>query len=105
MKNQIDMLIELQEMDSTDNSSNAKKCNNGKNTDQKLRDKLKSSVTPHVFNLYEKLYRAREGQALAKIEDGVCGGCHVVLPTKELPFVAEAKNIVQCWNCQRILYT
>ena len=102
MREQISKLIELQEIDGKvlSKAEKSKKANNG----VKIRKKLASSLNPNLFSLYEKLYQARDGEALAKMEDGTCSACNVVLPTQEIGFISEQKSIVQCWNCSRILY-
>lgn len=102
MREQISKLIELQEIDAKvlSKAKNSLQAGNG----GKARKTLTSKLNPNLIFLYEKLYKARDGEALAKIEDGTCSACNVVLPTQEIGFISEQKSIVQCWNCSRILY-
>jgi len=102
LREQISKLIELQEIDAKVLSKAKKRKQTGNGG--KTRKKLTSALNPNLFSLYEKLFSAREGEALAKMEDGTCSACNVVLPTQEIGFISEQKNIVQCWNCSRILY-
>ena len=102
MREQISKLIELQEMDAKA-FSKAKK-NSKRKRGSKSREKITSTLRPNIFSLYEKLYKARDGEALAKIEDGTCSACNVVLPTQEVGIISEERDIVQCWNCSRILH-
>jgi predicted nucleic acid-binding Zn-ribbon protein len=53
---------------------------------------------------YTALRRQKGGQAVALLENGVCQGCRVALPTSVVQRVRRGDEIVYCGSCQRILY-
>ncbi len=57
---------------------------------------------PQIIGLYEKL-RREKGQALARIEQGICRGCRISLSSNEIR-QARSGNLVHCSSCGRILY-
>ncbi len=57
---------------------------------------------PEIIALYEKL-KKQKGQALAKIEQGICRGCRLSLSVNEIQ-QARGGNLVHCSSCGRILY-
>ena len=59
---------------------------------------------PSDLTRYEKLRKARKGHAVAKVEQGMCQGCRITLPTQELQKVRISREPVQCNSCGRILY-
>ncbi|MCX7781712.1 MAG: C4-type zinc ribbon domain-containing protein [Negativicutes bacterium] len=59
------------------------------------------SIDGAVFAVYQKL-RARMSQPVAKLANGVCGGCRMNIPTSQLAVAASA--VVYCDNCGRMLY-
>jgi len=61
-----------------------------------------SEVAPQPLELYERI-RLRKGQAVAKVEQGRCQGCHLNLSMHELQ-QARAGAVAQCSSCGRILY-
>ena len=68
----------------------------------------RSEMTPQVpgsaLSVYESLRKSRNGYAVAKVERGMCQGCRIGLPTRELQQVRSSQDIVQCNSCRRILY-
>jgi len=66
------------------------------------RQVLTSEVTPQAFELYEGV-RSRKGQAVVRVEQGRCHGCHLTLSMNELQR-ARAGALAQCSSCGRILY-
>ena len=61
-------------------------------------------IPPSVLATYESLRRSRNGMAVAKVERGMCQGCRLSLPTRELQRARGAQEVVQCSSCRRILY-
>jgi len=47
--------------------------------------------------------KKQKGQAVAKVEQGLCRGCRISLPTAELQR-ARSGNLVQCSSCGRLLF-
>jgi predicted nucleic acid-binding Zn-ribbon protein len=59
-------------------------------------------ISPEALNLYEQT-KLIMGQAVAKVEQRRCQGCHITLPISCWQR-AKAGDLVQCNNCHRILY-
>ena len=66
------------------------------------RQVLTAEIDPKAVELYHKL-RRQKGQAVAKIEQGICGSCRISLPITDLQR-ARTGNLVQCSSCGRILF-
>ncbi|MBM4445760.1 MAG: hypothetical protein FJ023_00160 [Chloroflexi bacterium] len=66
------------------------------------RQVLGSEIAQQTLELYEGI-RLRKGQAVAKVEQGRCHGCHLNLSMNELQR-ARAGTLAQCSSCGRILY-
>jgi len=63
-----------------------------------------AKVEPQVLDLYTKLLSTRKGEALAELADRICHGCFVEIPRNLAIRLARQTEIVQCPNCQRILF-
>ena len=63
---------------------------------------LVQQIEPETLALYEQI-KLRRGQAIAKVEQGRCQGCHITLPISQGQ-KAKAGKLVQCNSCTRILY-
>ena len=68
----------------------------------KSRTELSQQISPENLNLYKKI-KLTKGQAIAKVEQGRCQGCHINLPTNQWR-KAKAGDLVHCSSCNRILY-
>lgn len=68
----------------------------------KSRIELAQQISPEILSLYEKI-KLTKGQAIAKVEQGRCQGCHINLPTNQWR-KAKAGDLVHCSSCNRILY-
>ena len=66
------------------------------------RQLLSAEIDPQALNLYQGLKR-QKGQAVARVEQGICCGCRISLPTTELQRV-RGDSLVQCSSCGRILF-
>ena len=66
------------------------------------RQQLLDKIDPPAADFYHEL-RKQKGQAVAKVEQGVCRGCRISLATTELQ-QARTGSLVQCSNCGRILF-
>ena len=72
-------------------------------SDLKHKRQLESAKIDHeVVEFYDKLWK-QKGQAVAKVEQGICRGCRISLPSFELQ-QAKSGNLVQCSSCGRILF-
>lgn len=59
-------------------------------------------VPPELVELYDKLRAAKEGVAIGRLDDGVCGGCHMRLSPREVTEAA-ASQPPRCVHCRRLL--
>ncbi len=66
------------------------------------RQRLAGEIDPPAFEFYETL-RKGKGIAVARVEQGICRGCRISLPTTDLQ-QARSGNLVQCSSCGRILF-
>lgn len=68
----------------------------------KSRQELAQQVDSEALKLYEQIRLSME-EAVAKVEQGRCQGCHITLPISQWQR-AKAGELVQCNSCNRILY-
>jgi predicted nucleic acid-binding Zn-ribbon protein len=54
---------------------------------------------------YTGLLNQKGGRAVALLENGICQGCRVALPTSVVQRVRRGAEVVYCGSCQRILYS
>lgn len=66
------------------------------------RQPLSAGIDTQAIELYQQL-KKQKGQAVAKIEQGICSGCRISLSTTELRR-ARSGRLVQCSSCGRILF-
>lgn len=66
------------------------------------RQLLLAKIDPQTVEFYYEL-KKQKGQAVAKVEQGICCGCRISLPTAELQR-ARSGNLLQCSSCGRILF-
>ena len=66
------------------------------------RQLLSTNIDSQAIELYQEL-KKQKGQAIAKVEQGICRGCRILLPTSELQ-QARSDSLVQCSSCGRILF-
>ncbi len=66
------------------------------------RDSIISEIDPKTMQLYLNL-RSHKGQAVVRVEQGKCQGCHITLPVSEWQRV-RAGNLACCSSCGRILF-
>lgn len=66
------------------------------------RQLLLAEIPPQAVELYQRLRKERR-TAVARVEQGICRGCRISLPTTELQ-KARSGNLVKCSSCGRILF-
>jgi uncharacterized protein len=66
------------------------------------RDAIAAGVAPESLLLYQRL-RKQKGTAVARVEQGICRGCRISLPSSDLQRV-RGGTLVQCSSCGRILF-
>ena len=73
--------------------------------EKKKRENFAKEIEDKIYKLYEKIRKSKKDRiAIVKIENGICCGCYMTLPTFIVEKVKKKKEIVQCENCSRILY-
>jgi len=66
------------------------------------RQLLSAEIDQQAIEFYQKL-RKQKGEAVARVEQGVCQGCRISLTTTEMQR-ARGGSLVQCSSCGRILF-
>lgn len=59
-------------------------------------------VDPELLDLYEELRPLKEGVAIGRLAEGICGGCHLRLTAAEQLEVSRS-DPPRCIHCRRIL--
>ena len=54
--------------------------------------------------LYDSLRKSKGGQAVSRVERGMCQGCRLSLPSTEVRRARGSSSPVRCGSCQRILF-
>ncbi|MGQ9662833.1 MAG: zinc ribbon domain-containing protein [Kiritimatiellia bacterium] len=67
------------------------------------RKRMASGIKETWLSRYE-LICSRKFPALVRIQDGVCGGCHMQLPPAVVHEARRRTSIVSCLHCGRLLY-
>lgn len=68
------------------------------------RASMASTIKKTDLHRYEQLRSAKGGQAIAKVERGLCRGCLMALPTHQLQRARSGRETVLCSSCGRILF-
>ena len=68
------------------------------------RESLASQVPEAILPLYNRLMKSKAGLAVAPLQEGKCGGCHMKLIASTVVAVQTDKEIARCEDCGRILY-
>lgn len=71
---------------------------------QSNREALAAAVEEVARGRYERLVKSKGENVLVGVNHGVCGGCHMKLPTQTLVACQANQELVTCINCGRILY-
>jgi predicted nucleic acid-binding Zn-ribbon protein len=67
------------------------------------RTRLASNVEEDLRDVYDRLFAAK-GEAVVPLENEVCTGCHMKVTASTNNRVKTGKEVVQCEQCNRILY-
>jgi predicted nucleic acid-binding Zn-ribbon protein len=71
---------------------------------ESAREEAATAVDESACHRYQRLFNSKGGRVVVGIQHGVCGGCHMRLPTQIVVQVRGEQEIVTCPNCARILY-
>ncbi|MBD3163032.1 MAG: hypothetical protein GF346_11485 [Candidatus Eisenbacteria bacterium] len=67
------------------------------------RDKWRAQVDPRDLRLFDRIVK-RHLRAIVPVEERICLGCYVTLPTSVSPPAGDQDRLLTCENCGRILY-
>ena len=70
---------------------------------EERRGRLRSQINSAHLPLYDRLRSDKLGQAVARVEQGMCLGCRISLPISIVQRVRLGEEIVQCPSCNRIM--
>ena len=59
---------------------------------------------PSVISRYDRLLKTKGDTLIVGVGGGVCGGCHMKLPTQSIVSAKGQSELVACPSCSRILY-
>ncbi len=68
------------------------------------RDERASGVDGDLLRNYDHVRRAHHGRGMAKHDRNLCLGCRISLPVQTVNRARAGSTLVQCPNCERILY-
>jgi predicted nucleic acid-binding Zn-ribbon protein len=71
---------------------------------QKDRERASSGLAPDLLDLYDRLFRSREGLAVVSVENLICQGCYTGITPNDEALLTAATTLVQCKFCSRIVY-
>ena len=67
------------------------------------REIVVKKTSPEIIKTYELVREARGGQGIARVVNGVCGGCFSYIPPQKVVEIKKMKKIYTCEFCGRIL--
>lgn len=68
------------------------------------RDDRSAEIDGELLRSYDRIRLAHAGRAVAKLDRNLCLGCRISLPTNLVNRARAGHTLVQCPNCERILY-
>lgn len=103
MKNQINLLNQLQELVLTRDEHHSTGDGSHMDALDKSIDDLVSRLDPDLKSLYQRLYK-KDHIVMAPMYNGCCAICSMRLPISQVQAVRLCKQIQNCPSCGRILY-
>ncbi|MBI5287748.1 MAG: hypothetical protein HY873_02120 [Chloroflexi bacterium] len=74
-------------------------------THEAERSKQAALIDPELLARYDHIRRVHQGRGVAKLDRNLCLGCRISLPVSAVNRARAGNTLVQCPNCERILYT
>ncbi|MCC5832058.1 MAG: zinc ribbon domain-containing protein [Chlamydiales bacterium] len=109
-----DLLVTLKEnLQSTEENSNIiekeiresiDKINEEGRSILEKREGMKGTVSPELFEIYERLLKNKRDRVVVPIEKRTCSGCHILLTPQHENLVRKGDRLIFCEHCSRILY-
>lgn len=72
---------------------------------QKERPHLTLHIEEEMLDRYERLFKSKNGLAVAALEHGVCTGCHMQMTMQTILSAKAEKEMITCPQCGRYLHT
>lgn len=69
------------------------------------REERVASIDPDLVKMYDRIRRAHQGRGVAKLDRNLCTGCRISLPVNMVNKTRAGTALIQCPNCERILYS
>lgn len=66
-------------------------------------EKWRAQIDSRDLRLFDRIVK-RHPRAIVPVEDRICLGCYMALPTSANPATADPERLLTCENCGRILY-
>ena len=76
----------------------------GRKTLRAKRSELEAKLPAHEITRFHRLSGTRQGKVVVAVEKGACTGCRVKLRGPLLCQLKEAKTLIVCESCQRVLF-
>ena len=73
------------------------------NTLKKNEDKITPDLDQEILFKFQRIIQ-RNSEGIVAVKNGVCTGCHMILPAQFANIVREGENINFCPYCSRILF-
>ena len=68
------------------------------------RAEIASAVSGNILSMYDRVAKARRGQALSEVRDGICSACRMRVRPKIFSDVRRGDQLITCDSCSRILF-
>ena len=71
---------------------------------ERQRQEAAADIEPDLLKTYDHVRRAHQGRGVARLDRNLCLGCRISLPVNTVNRARAGVIMVQCPNCERILY-
>jgi predicted nucleic acid-binding Zn-ribbon protein len=71
---------------------------------ERQRAEVAAEIEPELLKTYDHVRRAHQGRGVARLDRNLCLGCRISLPVSTVNRARAGQIVVQCPNCERILY-
>jgi len=68
------------------------------------RKKACKVVPPPILGRYEFIRERMENPVIVPVTNGVCNGCHIMIPPQDYNDLQRGQQILSCPNCQRLIH-
>ena len=67
------------------------------------REKIVMRIKKPIYAHYERIRLAKDGKGVARVLNGACSGCAIMIPPQRIVEVRNMDDFILCENCGRIL--